>query len=381
MTMDFKLTEEQKMIRDMVKQFTEEHIAPIAAKTDETGEFPMETMKKMGELGLMGMNVPTEYGGAGTDAVSFSLAVEELARHCGSTALTMAAHNCLGTLHIFNCGNEEQRRKYVPKLASGEHLGAWALTEPGAGSDAAGQKTMAKREGDGWLITGEKTFITTGHVADTITIMTNSDPSKGVKGITAFVVEKDDKGFKLGQKEDKLGLRGSITSQLFFEDMYLPDERRIGEEGKGFIGAMQTLDSGRISIGAMSVGLARGAYEESLDYAKTREQFGKPIGKNQSISFRLADMATQIDAARLLVLRSAWMKDQGLPFTKEASMGKVFASEVATWACVEGIQIHGGYGFTRECPVERMFRDVKLCEIGEGSSEVQRIVIGRCLGL
>lgn len=381
--MDFTPTAEHDLIRQTMREFAEQKVAPIAAKMDEEDWWPTELVPEMGAMGLMGMTVPQELGGAGVDTVSYNIAIEEIAAVSGSLALSLAAQNGLGLGHILGQGTEEQVQKYIPKLASGEHIGAWCLTEPNAGSDAAGLQTTAKRDGDGWVINGQKQFITNGHIADVFTIMAKTDPSAGAKGITAFIGEKGMKGLNLGNKEDKLGMRGSITSQLYFEDLYIPDENVIGGEaglGQGFIGTMQTLDAGRIAIGSLALGLAKGAYDASLAYANERKQFGKPIGANQAIQWKLADMATSIDAARLLLHRAAVLKDQGKPFTQEAAMGKLYASEVGMKVTTEAIQIHGGNGYTKDYPVERMFRDVKLCEIGEGSSEVQRMVIARSIG-
>lgn len=381
--MDFTPTAEHDLIRQTMREFAEQRVAPIAAKMDEDDWWPTELVPEMGAMGLMGMVVPQELGGAGLDTVSYNIAIEEIAAVSGSLALSLAAQNGLGYGHILGQGTPEQVQKYIPKLASGEHIGAWCLTEPSAGSDAAGLETTAVRDGDGWVINGQKQFITNGHIADVFTIMAKTDPAAGARGITAFIGEKGMKGLNLGNKEDKLGMRGSITSQLYFEDLYIPDENVIGGEaglGQGFIGTMQTLDAGRIAIGSLALGLAQGAYNASLEYSKERKQFGKPIGANQAIQWKLADMATEIDAARLLLQRAAVLKDQGKPFTREAAMGKLFASEIGMRATTEAIQIHGGNGYTKDYPVERMFRDVKLCEIGEGSSEVQRMVISRAIG-
>ncbi len=382
--MDFQPTPEQELIRQTMREFAETEVAPIAARMDEEDWWPEELVPKMAALGMMGMTVAEEHGGAGVDTVSYNIAIEEVARVSGSLSLSLAAHNGLGISHIYGQGTPEQVAKYVPPMARGEAIGAWALTEPGAGSDAAGLQTTAVRDGDGWTLNGQKQFITNGHIADTFTIMAKTDPEKGAHGITAFIGERGEKGLGLGNKEDKLGMRGSITSQLYFEDLWLPDDRVIGGEagiGKGFVGTMKTLDAGRIAIGSLALGLAQGAYDASVEYAKERKQFGQPIAANQAIQWKLADMATQIDAARLLLQRAAVLKDAGKPFTQEASMGKLYASEVGMWATTQAIQIHGGNGYTKDYPVERMFRDVKLCEIGEGSSEVQRMVIAKTLGL
>ncbi len=379
--MDFGFTDEQKMIKNMVREFAEKEIKPIAADTDKEEKFPWETIRKLGALGLMGMTVPPEYGGSRIDAVCYMLALEEIGRVCGSTGLTVEAHNSLGVGHIYEMGNEEQRKKYLPGLLNGKGIAAWALTEPNAGSDAAGLQTTAVLEGDEWVINGSKQFITSGSVAEVITVMAKTDKTKGARGISAFIVEKGTPGLIYGSEEDKMGLRGSLTSQLHLEDCRVPKENLIGEEGNGFIGAMGILDRGRTAIGALAVGLAQGALDECLEYSKQREQFGKPISKFQAIQWKMVDMATEIEAARLLVHRAAFLEDKGIPFGKEAAMAKLFASEVAVKAAVEAVQIHGGYGYTKEYPVERFFRDVKLYTIGEGTSEVQRMVIAKKLGL
>jgi butyryl-CoA dehydrogenase len=379
--LDFYLSDEQKLFQKTIREFCEKEIKPLTEKIDKEDYFPWDLYKKMGQMGLMGMTVPQKYGGAGIDRVSYTIALEEISRVCGSTGLNVEAHNSLGIGHIYEHGTETQRKKYLPRLCNGEALAAWALTEPNAGSDAAGGQATAVLDGDEWVLNGTKQFITSGDIAQVTTVMAMTDKSKGAKGISAFIVEKDTKGFKVGQLEDKLGLRGSHTAELIFEDCRVPKENLLGEENMGFIGAMNILDRGRTAIGAMSVGIARGAFEESLDYAKQRQQFGKPIGKFQAIQWKLAEMATEIDAARLLVYRSAFLEDQNVRFTKEASMAKMFASEMAMRATTNGIQIFGGYGYIREYPLERYFRDVKLCMIGEGTSEVQRMVIARQLGL
>jgi len=379
--MDFAPTSEQQLIRQTMREFAESEVKPIAAKMDLEDWWPDTLVPRMAELGLLGMTVKTEHGGSGLDTVGYNIAIEEIARVSGSLALSLAAHNGLGISQIYSQGNEAQREKYVRPMAQGKWIGAWCLTEPGAGSDAAGLQTLAVREGDGWTLSGQKQFITNGHIAQVFTIMAKTDPAAGPRGISAFVAEKGAKGLRLGKKEDKLGMRGSITSQVYFEDLWVPDEALVGKEGEGFIGTMKTLDAGRIAIGSLALGLAQGAYDASLAYAQERKQFGKPIAANQAIQWKLADMATQIDAARLLLQRAATLKDQGLPFTREASMGKLYASEVGMWVTTNAIQVHGGNGYTRDYPVERMFRDVKLCEIGEGSSEVQRMVIAKSIGL
>ena len=379
--MDFAYTPEQQLIRKTVREFAASEVAPLARRIDKDDWWPEPLVPKMQDLGLFGMTVKAEHGGAGVDAVSYNIAVEELARVSGSVALSMAAHNGLGTSHIYTQGSPEQVAKYVPDLASGRKIGAWALTEPGAGSDAAGLESTAVRDGDGWTLHGQKQFITNGHVAQTFTIMAKTDPAKGPRGITAFIAPAGAKGLRLGKHEDKLGMRGSYTSQVYLEDLWVPDADVLGGVGNGFTGTMKTLDAGRIAIGSLALGLAQGALDASLAYSKERKQFGKPIAENQAIQWMLADMATQVDAARLLITRAATQKDQGLPFTTEASMAKLYASEVAMWATTKAIQVHGGNGYTADYPVERMFRDAKLCEIGEGSSEVQRMVIAKQIGL
>ncbi|MBA2661807.1 MAG: acyl-CoA dehydrogenase family protein [Bradymonadaceae bacterium] len=381
--MNFDLNENQLMIRDMVRKFADEHIAPFAEHWDEEESFPRELFDKLGALGIMGMTTPEEYGGSGLDYVSAALAIEEIARHDGSAALTVASHNSLCSGHILIAGNEEQKQRFLPKLATGEHLGAWGLTEPGSGSDASGMRTTAVQKGDRWIINGAKTFITQGSVGQLAVVLATTAPERKQRGITAFVLEKGTPGFSVGKKIRKMGMRASDTVELIMEDVEISDANRLGELNNGFIDTLQVLDRGRIGIASLSVGLARGALEESLKYAAQREQFGKPISQFQAIQFKLADMATEIDAARLLVMRVATLADAfaktGRNFTREASMAKLFASEVAMRACDEGIQIHGGYGYTREYPVERYLRDAKLMTIGEGTSEVQRMVIGRSL--
>ena len=379
--MDFQYTPEQQLVRQTMREFAETEVAPIAKRMDEEDWWCDTLVPRMAELGLLGMTVKPEHGGAGLDTVSYNIAIEEIARVSGSLALSLAAHNGLGISQIYTQGNDAQREAYVRPMAQGKKIGAWCLTEPGAGSDAAGLTTTAVRDGDGWRIDGAKQFITNGHIASVFTIMAKTDPKAGARGITAFVASKGAKGLQLGKKEDKLGMRGSITSAIHFQDLWVPDTDRVGAVGDGFAGTMKTLDAGRIAIGSLALGLAQGAFDASLAYAQERKQFGKPIAANQAIQWKLADMATQIDAARLLLTRAATLKDQGKPFSKEASMGKLYASEAGMWVTTQAIQIHGGNGYTKDYPVERMFRDVKLCEIGEGSSEVQRMVIAKSLGL
>ena len=379
--MNFSLNENQKLFQKTIREFCEREIRPIAKKIDQEEYFPEKLYKKMGKMGLMGMTVPQEYGGSGIDRVSYMIALEEISRVCGSTGINLEAHNSLGVGHIYEKGTEEQRKKYLPKITNGEGLAGWALTEPNAGSDAAATQTSAILDGDEWVINGTKQFITNGDISEVVTVMAKTDKTKGAKGISAFIVEKGTPGFKIGQLEDKLGLRGSHTAELIFEDCRIPKDNLLGEKDLGFIGAMNILDRGRTAIGAMSVGIAQGAFEESLNYAKQRQQFGRPIGKFQAIQWMLADIATEIDAARLLVYRAAYLEDQDQRFTKEASMAKLFASEMAMRTTVKAIQIFGGYGYTTDYPVERFYRDIKLCTIGEGTSEVQRMVIARQLGL
>ncbi|MFA5896794.1 MAG: acyl-CoA dehydrogenase [Thermoplasmata archaeon] len=375
--MDFDFTQEHEMIRQTVRDFAEKEIRPIAAKIDQTGEFPRATIAKMASLGLLGVTIPTEYEGAGLDTISLAIAVEEVARVCGSHALIMAAHNSLCTGNIWLAGTEEQRRKYVPDLASGRKLGAWALTEPSSGSDAAAMTTSAKKTSGGWVLNGTKNFCTNAPVAGTFTIMASTDPTRGNRGISAFVVERGNPGLQIGKVEDKLGVRASGTAQVILTDCQVPKENLLGKENEGFMNALKILDNGRIGIGAMAVGLACGAFEESVKYAKERVQFGKPIAEHQAVQFMLADMAMRIDAAQMLVLRAAWLKDHGQPFKREAAMAKLYASEMSSFVTNKAVQIHGGYGYIKDYPVERFLRDAKLTEIGEGTSEVQRLVIAR----
>nr|MBC7244293.1 acyl-CoA dehydrogenase [Chloroflexota bacterium] len=375
--MDFELTEEQQMIRRMVHDFTEKEIRPITREIDATGQFPWEIIRKMGSLGLMGLPIPEEYGGSGADTISYALAVEEISRVSGSIGITLAAHTSLGLYPIYRFGTEEQKRKYLPKLASGQGLAAFGLTEPEAGSDAAAIKTTAVLDGDHWVINGQKIFITSGSIADVVIIAAVTDKSAGTRGISNFIVEKGTPGFRPGRDEEKMGLKGSVTSQLFFEDCRVPKENLLGQPGEGYKQFLITLDGGRISIGAMAVGLAQGAFEAALKYSKERVQFGQPIARFQAIQWMIADMATEIEAARLLVYRAAWLKDKGVRFTKEAAMAKLYASEAAERACFKAIQIHGGYGYMKEYDVERIYRDNRLTTIGEGTSEIQRLVIAR----
>jgi alkylation response protein AidB-like acyl-CoA dehydrogenase len=375
--MDFDLTDEQREIQRTVREFCEREVKPHARRWDAEERFPMETVRALGELGILGMSVPEKYGGAQMDAATIALVVEEVARYDGSLALTVASHNGLGTGHLARFGSEELKRKYLPDLAAGKKLGAWGLTEPGSGSDAAALRTTGVRKGDRWVLNGAKMFITQGTVGDVFVVLALTSPEKRQKGITAFALEKGLPGFTQRPIHGKLGMRSSDTAELVLEDVEVPDSQRVGEVDAGFVNTLQILDRGRISIGALGVGLARGALEEARAYAKERTAFGKPIADFQAIAFMLADMATETAAARLLVRRAAALADAGAPFTREASMAKLFASEVAMRATSKAIQIHGGYGYTREFPVERYYRDAKLCEIGEGTSEVQRMVIAR----
>jgi alkylation response protein AidB-like acyl-CoA dehydrogenase len=375
--MDFQLTEAQQAARDMVREFAAREIGPVAHVYDEQGEFPWDLVKRMAPLGLLGMLVPEACGGAGMDYVSYALALEEIARQDGGIALTVASHTSLCSNHIYLAGSEAQRQKYLVPLARGEKLGAWGLTEPGSGSDAAALQTSAVRKGDRWVLNGTKNFITQGSVASVYVLLALTDRTLEKRGISAFILERDTPGFRIGRKEAKLGVRSSDTAQLILEDAEVPVENLLGEINHGFLDALKVLDGGRIGIAAMAVGLARGALEESVRYARERQQFGQPIGKFQAIQWKLADMATEIEAARLLALRAAARKDRGQPTTKESAMAKLFASEVGMRACTAAIQIHGGYGYLRDFPLERYFRDVKLTEIGEGTSEIQRLVIAR----
>lgn len=377
--MEFELNEEQQQVKWSVREFAEGEIAPHVMEWDETQHFPVELLPKLAELGLMGVIFPEEYGGAGMGYVEYVTIIEELSRVDGSVGISVAAHNSLCSNHIFMFGTEEQKRKFLVPLAQGRHLGAWGLTEASAGSDASGTRSVAVRQNGGWVVNGSKNFITHAIHADTCVAVAVTDRSKGSKGITAFIFEKGMKGFAPSKKENKLGLRASETASVVFEDCYLPDENRLGDEGMGFIQAMQILDGGRISIAALALGIAQGAYESAVRYAKEREQFGKPIAEFQAIQFKLADMATQIEAARLLTYRAAYLKDQGKRVTKESSMAKLYASEIGVKVCEEAIQIHGGYGYTKDYPPEKYWRDSKLCTIGEGTSEIQRIIIARQL--
>ncbi|MEA3424494.1 MAG: acyl-CoA dehydrogenase [Bacillota bacterium] len=373
--MEFGISKEVKMLQQLYKEFTENEVKPIAAEVDEEERFPEETVEKMVRYGMMGIPIPKEYGGAGGDNVSYAMLVEELSKACGTTGVVLSAHTSLCCAPIYEFGTKEQKEKYLIPLANGEKLGAFGLTEPNAGTDAAGQQTRAVLEGDHYILNGSKIFITNASKADTFIILAMTDKSKGTRGISAFIVEKDYEGFSIGKKELKMGIRGSATCELIFENVKIPKENLLGKEGKGFGIAMKTLDGGRIGIAAQALGIAQGAIDETVKYVKERKQFGRPISKFQNTQFQLADMQTQTDAARLLVYRAAWCKDNKMPYSNEAAMAKLFASETAMMVTTKAIQLHGGYGYTREYPVERMMRDAKITEIYEGTSEVQRMVV------
>jgi alkylation response protein AidB-like acyl-CoA dehydrogenase len=375
--MDFLLQEEHHQVRETARKFADEVVAPRARELDEREEFPTEIVKQMGELGFMGLPYPEKYGGAGLDMLAYAIAVEEIARACGSTALTLAAHVSLGCGPVAHNGTEEQKLKFLTPMAKGEAIGAFGLTEPNAGSDAAGTQTRAEKVKGGWRVNGSKIYITNGSVAKYVTFTARTEPGKSTKGISAFIMETSTSGFKVGKREKKMGLRGSDTVAISFEDCLVPEDNMIGDPAGGFKTFMRTLTGGRISIGALALGLAQGAYEHSLRYAKQRHQFGQPIASFQAIQFMLADMAVRIEAARLLVYRAAKLKDMGKEHVKEAAIAKLFASEAGNWVTDKAIQIHGGIGYCRDIPVERMHRDVKLMEIGEGTSEIQRLVIAR----
>jgi alkylation response protein AidB-like acyl-CoA dehydrogenase len=374
---NFDESEAEQILRKTVRDFAEREIKPYARKWDEEEHFPSELMPKLAELGLLGMRVPEEYGGAGMSTQEQTLVIEELARVDGSIALGVAAHNGLGTGHILHAGNDAQKKKWLPELATGKALGAWGLTEPGSGSDAAGARTRAIRDGNNWVINGSKTFITHGSVAKYTVVMAVTTPEKKQRGLTAFVLERGMPGFTVGKHIEKMGCHASDTTELHFENVVVPDENRLGAVDNGFLDTLEILDRGRISIASMALGLGLGALESARRYAKERIQFGKPIAELQAIQWMLADSATELAAARLLIKRAAWMKDQGRRTTRESSMCKLLAAQAGMRACDRAIQIHGGYGYTREFPVERALRDCKLTEIGEGTNEVQRLVIIR----
>ena len=377
--MDFRLTDEQQLLRQTVREFAEAEIRPHVREWDDAQHFPSELVPKLAALGLMGVQFPETYGGAAMSAIDYCLCIEELARVDPSVSLSVAAHNGLGPAHIAMFGTEEQKQKWLVPLARGEKLGAWGLTEPNAGSDAAATRTTATREGECWVLNGAKTFITHGASADVMVVMAATDRSRGAKGISAFVVERGTPGFLAGRKEDKLGMRASETTEVRFEQCRIPLSHLLGEEGQGFINALQVLDAGRIGIAALSVGLAQGAFEAARSYALARRQFGQAIASFQAIQWKLADVATRIEAARLLTYRAAYLKDRGRRTTLESAMAKLYASETAVRAAEESVQIHGGYGFVKDYPAEKYFRDVKLTTIGEGTSEIQRLVIARQL--
>ncbi|WP_042143932.1 acyl-CoA dehydrogenase [Paucisalibacillus sp. EB02] len=375
--MNFQLTEEQEMLRKMVQDFARKEVEPTAAERDEEERFDREIFDKMAELGLTGIPWPEEYGGIGADYVSYVIAVEELSRVCASTGVTLSAHLSLASWPIYKYGNEEQKKNFLTRLATGEALGAYALSEPGAGSDVASMKTTAKLDGEHYVLNGSKVWITNGGVADIYVVFAKTDVEARHKGISAFIVEKGTEGFTFGKKEKKLGIRSSPTTELIFENCRVPKENLLGAEGEGFKVAMTTLDGGRNGIAAQAVGIAQGALDAATNYAREREQFGKPIAHNQGISFKLADMATEIEAARLLTYQAAWLESEGLPYGKASAMSKLFAGDVAMKSTVEAVQIFGGYGYTKDYPVERYMRDAKITQIYEGTQEVQRLVIGR----
>lgn len=373
--MNFLLTKEQELVRQMVREFAENEVKPLAAEIDRTERFPMETVEKMAKYNMMGIPFPVEYGGAGGDVLSYIIAVEELSKVCATTGVILSAHTSLCASLIKEHGTEEQKKKYLIPLAKGEKLGAYGLTEPNAGTDASGQQSNAVLDGDHYVLNGSKIFITNGGVADIFVVFAMTDRSKGTKGISGFIIEKGFKGFSIGKIEDKMGIRASSTAELIFEDCIVPKENLIGQEGKGFGIAMKTLDGGRIGIAAQALGIAEGALQEAVNYMSERKQFGKPLSKFQGLSWMVADMDTKIEAARYLVYKAAWNKDNGLPYTLDAARAKLYAAEVAMEVTTKSVQLFGGYGYTKDYPVERMMRDAKITEIYEGTSEVQRMVI------
>lgn len=377
--MNFELNEEQKQIKFSVREFAESEIRPHVMEWDESQHFPIELRPKLAELGLMGVLFPEEFGGSAMGYIEYATIIEELGRVDGSVGLSVAAHNSLCSNHIYKFGNDEQKKKYLAPLAQGESFGAWGLTESQAGSDASGTRTNAVRSNGGWKVNGSKNFITHAIACDTLVAVAVTDREKGNRGISAFIFDKSMEGFRSDKKENKLGMRASETASVVFEDCFVPDENRLGEEGEGFFQAMQILDGGRISIAALSVGIAQGAYEAALKYSKERQQFGTPISEFQAIQFKLADMAMQIEAARLLTYQAAALKDAGKKTTRESAMAKLYASEIAVKVSEESVQIHGGYGYTKDYPAEKFWRDSKLCTIGEGTSEIQRMVIAKQL--
>ncbi len=373
--MNFNLNKKQALFQQMIRSFAEKEVKPLAAEIDEQERFPMETVEKMAKIGIMGIPIPVEYGGAGGDNVMYSIAVEELSRVCGTTGVVVSAHTSLCVAPIFENGTDEQKGKYLPKLCSGEWIGAFGLTEPNAGTDAAMQQTTAVADGDNFIINGSKIFITNAGYADVYVIFAMTDKSKGNKGITAFIIEKGTPGFSIGKKEKKLGIRGSATCELIFENVVISKDQMLGKEGKGFGIAMKTLDGGRIGIASQALGIAQGAMDETVKYTKERKQFGRSIAQFQNTQFQMADLETKVQAARLLVRSAAFKKDMHVPFSNDAAMCKLFAAETAMEVTTKCVQFHGGYGYTREYPVERMMRDAKITEIYEGTSEVQRMVI------
>ena len=377
--MDFRPTEEQQLLRRSVREFAETEMRPHVREWDEQQHFPAELMPKLAALGLLGIQFPEQYGGAGLSAIDYCICIEELARVDPAVALSIAAHNGLCSAHIFLFGSEQQKQQYLPPLTRGQKIGAWGLTESSSGSDAAGMRTTATRAGDCWVLNGSKTFTTHGRVGDTMVVMAVTDRAAGTKGISAFIVDKGTPGLRPGKKEDKLGMRASDTSEMLFENCRIPADQLLGGEGQGFVNTMQVLDAGRIGIAALSVGLAQGAYEAALTYARVRKSFGKTISTFQAIQWKLADAATHIEAARLLTYRAAYLKDRGGRTSLESSMAKLYASETAVRVAEDCVQIHGGYGFVKDYPAEKYFRDVKLMTIGEGTSEIQRLVIARRL--
>ncbi|OPD50447.1 acyl-CoA dehydrogenase AcdA [Bacillus thuringiensis] len=377
--MHFKLSEEHEMIRKMVRDFAKNEVAPTAAERDEEERFDRELFDQMAGLGLTGIPWPEEYGGIGSDYLAYVIAIEELSRVCASTGVTLSAHTSLAGWPIFKFGTEEQKQKFLRPMAEGKKIGAYGLTEPASGSDAGGMKTIAKRDGDHYILNGSKIFITNGGIADIYVVFALTDPESKQRGTSAFIVESDTPGFSVGKKESKLGIRSSPTTEIMFEDCRIPVENLLGEEGQGFKVAMQTLDGGRNGIAAQAVGIAQGALDASVEYARERHQFGKPIAAQQGIGFKLADMATDVEAARLLTYQAAWLESEGLPYGKESAMSKVFAGDTAMKVTTEAVQVFGGYGYTKDYPVERYMRDAKITQIYEGTQEIQRLVISRML--
>ena len=375
--LDFRFTEEQEMLRRTVRDFAEEVVRPNFMKYDDSQEFPLDIMKQAGELGLLGLLVPEKYDGTGLGYVEYAMVVDEISQVCGSIGISVAAHNGLGTNHTLKFGSEELKQKYIPKFATGEWIAGWSLTEPNAGSDAGGTRAVAEEDGDHWVLNGAKTFCTHGSVGDAVVVFAVTDKDKGKKGISAFIVDKGTPGFRPGKKEDKMGLRASDTSEVIMENCRIPKGNLVGERGSGFIDAMKILDGGRISIAALALGMAKGAYKAALKYSTQREQFGKPISSFQSIQNHLADMAMKIDAAELLTYRAAWRRDNDLSTTKESAMAKLYASEIGVEVADKALQVFGGYGYCKDYPAEKFYRDMKLCTIGEGTSEIQRLVIAR----